>query len=86
MSTSVAAAVCRYSISLDCYIHFNSAITCTFFHRRLQHGMKLEDLPEIFKRLRATTAQLIGEYYWVIYTRKIEIPGPEVLRQWTGWS
>ncbi|NPV54766.1 MAG: hypothetical protein HPY71_14840 [Firmicutes bacterium] len=51
-----------------------------------EHGIDLDGLPETLNRAEATLAQLIGEYYWVIHTKGIVMPDPEVLERWLSWS
>jgi len=51
-----------------------------------EHEITLEDLPRVFGRSAATPAQLVGEFYWISITRKVEPPGPETLRKWLAWS
>jgi hypothetical protein len=36
--------------------------------------------------LDATTAQLIGEFYWMTITRKFDPPGARTLTEWLTWS
>ena len=54
-----------------------------------EHGIKLMDLPAELNRECATPAQLMGEYYWVTYTRelsKLDMPDERLLKQWVKWS
>ena len=43
-------------------------------------------LPRRLGRAEATGAQLIGEYYWLRITRKVDAPGVATLREWLTWS
>lgn len=51
-----------------------------------KHDVKLTALAAELGRRKATAAQLIGEYYWVTYTRELEMPNPGTLKQWVKWS
>lgn len=51
-----------------------------------KHGFTLVDLPVELKRKKTTPAKLLGEYYWVTYTRELKMPDPGVLKQWVKWS
>jgi len=45
-----------------------------------------EDLPKRLERPESTTAQLIGEYYWITMTRNVKPPDAAILREWLAWS
>ena len=51
-----------------------------------KHGFRLTELPAELNRENATPAQLTGEYYWVTYTRELEMPDKSVLKKWGKWS
>ena len=50
-----------------------------------QHGLDLENLPTRLRRPGSTAPQLVGEYYWITITRRVEPPGPRTLGDWLAW-
>jgi hypothetical protein len=49
-------------------------------------GFKLEDLPENIGRPRATSAQLVGEYYYLTLTRGLRTEDFKRIKQYCSWS
>lgn len=49
-------------------------------------GFTLTSLPDKLKRDRTTPAQLVGEYYWAIFTRKFSLPDTSDFKLWVTWS
>jgi hypothetical protein len=48
--------------------------------------LDVEDLPKGLGRDDSTTAQLIGEYYWITMARNVKPPDAAILREWLAWS
>lgn len=55
-------------------------------HSCRKHGIEILDLPQLLGRDEATIPQLIGEYFWMIETRKCYPPAPNVIHNWAKWS
>lgn len=51
-----------------------------------RQGLDVEDFPKRLGRGDSTTAQLIGEYYWITMTRNVKPPDAATLREWLAWS
>jgi len=44
------------------------------------------EVPQKIGRPGSTLPQLIGEYYWVTFTRKCKLPSHETVQKWAKWS
>ena len=51
-----------------------------------RRGLDVEDFPKRLGRDDSTSAQLIGEYYWITMTRNVKPPDAATLREWLAWS
>jgi len=51
-----------------------------------KEGIALSEVPRVIGRDDSTLVQLIGEYYWMTKTRKLDPPASEFLRQWCKWA
>lgn len=49
-------------------------------------GIKIEELPVLLNREKATVAQMLGDYYWIIYTQEVQMPETRDLLKWASWS
>jgi hypothetical protein len=49
-------------------------------------GFDLNRLAEKLYPPRSSPAQLVGEYYWVKITRRVQLPDAGMLRTWAAWS
>lgn len=52
----------------------------------LKNGHYLHEVQMIIKRDESTIPQLVGEYFWVIETRKCYPPDRETIKEWAEWS
>lgn len=50
------------------------------------HGLTLNDLPKLVERPEATVMQLVQEYLWVTYTRKVTLPTAAAIGRWADWA
>ena len=52
----------------------------------LVNGHHLDEVPKAIGREGSTVPQLVGEYFWVIETKKCYPPDRETLKEWAGWN
>ena len=52
----------------------------------IKNGHLLEAVPKIIGRDTSTVPQLVGEYFWVVETKKCYPPEKDMIQNWTKWS
>lgn len=51
-----------------------------------RHDLEISELPNELCRPEATLPQLISEYYWAKYARKVIMPDSDTIRQISDWA